>query len=103
MAQDTGVESLVEAYQKLKKWYLIPPLLNTQHYYVFIKGKVEQGKESHSSWQLGVVGIKKGAFESPSTTVGQVYLYMCYATCTGFLKLLKQSIYGLNSATAVFL
>ena len=27
MARETGVQSPVESYQKLKKWYLIPPCL----------------------------------------------------------------------------
>ena len=39
-------------------------LLNTQHYKVRFKGKVEQ-----SSLHLGVVAIEKGAFGSPSTMV----------------------------------
>ena len=39
--------------------------LNTQHYKVRIKGKVEQDRERGS----GVVTIEKEAFLSPSTTV----------------------------------
>ena len=35
-----GVQSQVESYQRLKKWYLMPPCL-TQHYKVGIKSKVE--------------------------------------------------------------
>ena len=27
MARETGVQSQVESYQRLKKWYLIPPCL----------------------------------------------------------------------------
>ena len=44
-------------------------LLNTQHYKVWIKGKVEQSRNSSSalSLHLGVVAIEKGAFELPST------------------------------------
>ena len=46
-------------------------LLNTHHYKVRIKGKVEQSREKSSilSLHLGVVAIEKGAFGSPSTTV----------------------------------
>ena len=42
-------------------------LLNTHHYKVCIKGKVEQfqGKEYRPSLHHGVVAIGKGAFESP--------------------------------------
>ena len=53
-------------------------LLNTQHYKVRFKGKVEQ------SWNgvapplhLGVVAIEKGAYGSPSTMVANfTYLYI---------------------------
>ena len=55
---------------KTLKMVLDTSLLNTQHYKVRIKGKVEQ------SWEriipplhLGVVAIEKEAFWSPSTTV----------------------------------
>ncbi len=45
-------------------------LLNTQHYKVSIKGKVEQSKEKNSAlpYTADVVAIEKGAFGSPSTT-----------------------------------
>ena len=42
-------------------------LLNTQHYKVWIKGKVQQSRERSSA--LGVVAIEKGAFGAPSTIV----------------------------------
>ena len=45
MAQDTWVQSQVESYQRLKKIILDASLLNTQHYKIRIKGKVEQSKE----------------------------------------------------------
>ena len=44
----------VESYQRLKKMVLDASLLNTQHYKVWIKGKVEQPREgvapSHTPW-----------------------------------------------------
>ena len=44
--------------------------LNTLHYKVRIKGKVEQSEEwSSATLHLGVVAIKKGAFWSSSTKV----------------------------------
>ena len=43
-------------------------LLNTQHYKVRIKGKVEQSRE-------GVVAIEKGAFGLPSTK-GDNFTYL---------------------------
>ena len=52
-------------------------LLNTQHYKVRIKGKVEQSREMSSAppLHLGVVAIKKGAFGSPSTMVTNFTYY----------------------------
>ena len=45
-------------------------LLNTQHYKIKIKGKVEQSRgRSSAPLQLGVVAIEKGACGSPSTKV----------------------------------
>ena len=46
VAQETGVQSQVESYQRLKK--LDTSLLNTLHYKVHIKGKVEQSRERSS-------------------------------------------------------
>ena len=49
-------------------------LLITQLYKVWIKGKLNNLREGVApSLTLGVVAIEKGAFESPSTTVGQLY------------------------------
>ena len=47
-------------------------LLNTQHYKVWIQGKVEL----HPPLDLGVVAIEKGAFGYPSTMVSNfTYLF----------------------------
>ena len=53
-------------------------LLNTQHYKVWIKGKVEQSRERISALPLhiGVVAIEKGAFGLPSTMVANFYLHL---------------------------
>ena len=55
-------------------------LLNTQHYKVRIKGKVEQSRECSSAphLHLGVVAIEKGAFGSPSTTVANFTYFYIY-------------------------
>ena len=45
MARETWVQSQVDSYQRLKKMVLDASLLNTQHYKVRIKGKVEQSRE----------------------------------------------------------
>ena len=44
-------------------------LLNTQHYKVRIKSKVEQSKEWSDASPLGVVAIEKGVFGSSSAKV----------------------------------
>ena len=45
---------------KIQRMVLDASLLNTQNYKVWIKGNVEQSRES------GVVAIKKGAYRSPT-------------------------------------
>ena len=66
--------------QKTQKMVFDSVLLNTQHYKVWIKGKVEQPREKSStlSIHLGVVAIEKGAFGSPSTIVANFsFTYIC--------------------------
>ena len=46
VARETGVQSLVEAYQRLKKWHFMLLCLTLSNYKVRIKGKVEQSRES---------------------------------------------------------
>ena len=48
MVRETGVQSQVELYQRLKKMVLDAALLNTQHYKVKIKDKIEQSREGSS-------------------------------------------------------
>ena len=50
MVRETGVQSQVESYQKLKKWYLMLPCLTLSIIKVRIKGKVEQSKEWSSNF-----------------------------------------------------
>ena len=50
MVWETGVQSRVELYQRLKKKKVFDvALLNTQHYKVRIKGKMEQSREWSSA------------------------------------------------------
>ena len=49
MARKTWVQSQVESYQKTLKMVLDTTLLNTQHYKVRFKGKVEQSWEWSSA------------------------------------------------------
>ena len=50
MVQETGVQSQVESYQRLKKMVLDAALLKTQHYKVWIKVNVEQSREWSSAF-----------------------------------------------------
>ena len=54
-----------------QKMVLDTALLNTQHYKVRIKGKVEQSRDWSSAppLHLSVEAIEKGTFRSPSTKV----------------------------------
>ena len=65
---------------KTQKMVLDTSLLNTQHYKVCIKGKVEQFKERSSALppHFGVVAIEKGAFGQPSTTVANFTLLLLF-------------------------
>ena len=45
MGRETGVQSYVKSYQRFIKMVFDASLLNTQHYKVWIKGKVEQFRE----------------------------------------------------------
>ena len=53
-------------------------LINTQHYKVRIKSKVEQSRKSNSDLplHLSVVANEKGAFKSPLTLVANFFLYL---------------------------
>ena len=58
MVRETGVQSQIESYQRLKKSYLMSPcLMGYQH--LKIKGKVEQSRERSSApLHLDVVAIE---------------------------------------------
>ena len=49
MAWETWVQSQVKSYQRLKKMVLYDSLPYTQHYKVWIMGKVEQSREKSSA------------------------------------------------------
>ena len=57
MVRETGVQSQVESYQRLKKMGLDAGLFNTQHYKIRFEGKVEQSRERSSAPHLGVEAI----------------------------------------------
>ena len=60
---------------------LVTSLLNTEHYKVWVEGKVEQSRKWGHAFllHLGVVAIEEGAFESPSTKIADftyIYIYI---------------------------
>ena len=61
---------------KTQKMVLDTALLNTQHYKIRIKGKVEHSTKRSNAlpYSLGVVAIEKGAFRSPSTKVANLHV-----------------------------
>ena len=63
VAQETGVQSQVESYQRHKKWYLIPLCLTLSiiRYISRVKWS-NPGKGVTPPLHLGVVAIEKGAF-----------------------------------------
>ena len=76
IAWNTGVQSQVESYQRLKM-VLDMSLLNTQHYKVRIKGKVKQSRVRILTYAPPRCGTYwKGAFWSP-TLLLLIYIYCC--------------------------
>ena len=78
MITESGVNSQLKSYQRLKKMLLDSPLLNTQHYKVSIKGKLEKSRELSSAlpYTIGVVASEKGAFESLLTKVANFTFFL---------------------------
>ena len=66
---ETGVQSQFEP--NTQKIVVDASMLNTRHYKVWIKGKILR-----SPLHLGILAIEKGAFGTPSTTVGQLTNYI---------------------------
>ena len=69
-------------------------LLNTQHYKVWIKGKVEKSRERSRALPYTLVAIEKGAYRSPSATVTNftfiyIYIYLYRRIIDGIILFLK--------------
>ncbi len=68
------VQSQVESYKRLKKWYLMPPWLTLS--IIRYESKVKwsnPGKGVGPPLHHGVVAIEKGAFWSTSITVANLF------------------------------
>ena len=79
-ARETLVQSQIDSFQILKKWYLMFPCLTLSiiRYGSTVRGAI-QGKEQHPPLHLGVVAIEKGSFWSLSITVANftyIYIYI---------------------------
>ena len=75
MAQETGLQSQFNSYQRLKKWYLIPHFLTLSITKIWIKsGWSNLGKRVKPFLTLGVIAIEKGAFGSSSNEVANFLL-----------------------------
>ena len=74
---------------KTQKNVLDATLLNTQHYKVRIKGKVEQSREKSTALPLhhSVVATEKGAIMSPSTKVANFTFTLLHSQINSRLEL----------------
>ena len=77
--QETRVQSQVESYQRLKKWYLMPPCLVLS--IIRLGSRVKwgnPGKGVAPPLHLGVVAIEKAAFGSPLTKIASLTTFFYY-------------------------
>ena len=70
IVRETGVQSKVESYQRLRKFYLMSACLKVRIiiYWSRVKGS-NPGKENRPLFHLGKEAIEKEAFRSSSITV----------------------------------
>ena len=79
MARETWVQSLVEAYQRLKKWYLMPPCLTLS--IIRYESRVKRnnpGKGVAPSLPLWCSSYRKGSFRVTLDYGRQLYFYFTY-------------------------
>ena len=81
MARKTCVQSQIESYQRLKKWYLMLPCftLSIIRYGSRVKW-INPGKGITPPLHFGVVAIEKGAFGSPLTMFASFTLLDVFST-----------------------
>ena len=70
MAQETGVQSQVESYKRLKQWYLIPPCLTLS-----IRRDVSRVKCSNPGKEMAIFGIANEK-ETLKKIINFTFLYM---------------------------
>ena len=76
MALETEVQSQVESYQGLKKWYLMHPCLTLG---IRNGSRVKWSNPGNGVVSFLIVANEKGAFGSPSTMVANFNFYI---SCT---------------------
>ena len=92
-----GPEDQVKSYQRLKKWYLMPPYLKLSiiRYRSQVSGVIK-GKELCPPKHLGEAAIEEGAFRLSSTMVSQLTYFTSISIC--FL-LSREKFYKVISKT----
>ena len=99
MARETRFHSEVESYQRLKKMVLDTSLLNTQHYKVRIKGKVDQSREWSSSLPTPRCSCYwKGSLRVALDYGGQLYL-LCFANIYVWVKCICSCYWNFSSGS----
>ena len=101
---DRGVQSQVESYQRLKKWYLMPPCLTLS--IIRWATRVKWSNPGYGvalSLHLGVVAIKKGVFGLPSTKGRQLYFYLLYFHILVCCKCSRRHFYSVWGILSKFL
>ena len=79
IARESWVQSQVESYQKLKKWYLMSLCIYTQHHKVQIKGNVSQSWErSNASATPWCSSYRKWSHRVTVNNGRQLYLLYIY-------------------------
>ena len=93
MARETWVQSQVESYQRLKKWYLMPPCLTLSIIRYGSRGKVEQSREGVapyptpwcSSYRKGSLRVTldygRQLFIYIYIYIYILYIYVCVCVC----------------------
>ena len=81
MAWEIGFQSQIESYQRLRKWYLIPPCLIVSIIKCISRVKwCDLGKEV-APLHHGVVGIEKGTFGPTLYICVAIYICVCVYVC----------------------
>ena len=76
MVRVTRVQSQVASYQRLKRWYLIPPCLTLSNIRYVSRVKWSNSVKGVAPYPTPRCSYWKGSLWSPSTTVANYYIYI---------------------------